>query len=434
MIVVYSPLDSPRLRFALDVVFTKVLRIGYTLVNDESVLSHGPVHITYATQAPTKSGLHITPTGLLDESGIRELKLVVKQGELPIIFPTGKGDMSFDIFSAVFYMVSRYEEYLPHKRDKHSRYSPEQSLAYKNGFLKRPVVDEWCIWLQDQLLHVFPELTFPKREFNHIVTIDVDTAFAYKGKGAVRTLGGFLKDLSSLNIGNFVERFKVVLGLNPDPYNVFEWVLELKKRYGFELIFFYLLGDYEVNDKNVSHRSTSFRSLIKHVNDYALSGLHPSYASSKDFSKIKIERNRLREITHMPVTKSRQHFLKFSLPQGYRALLHADITDDYSMAYASSPGFRSGTCTPHPFFDPDLNRITALTVHPFAFMEATFKYYEGVSPEHALNAMKEITDSVKRVNGTLYSTWHNDSLSNHGEWKDWQSVFTGLLSYVNGKS
>jgi hypothetical protein len=67
-------------------------------------------------------------------------------------------------------------------------------------------------------------------------------------------------------------------------------------------------------------------------------------------------------------------------------------------------------------------------------MEATFKYYEGTSPDQALKAMKAIADTVKSVEGVLYSTWHNDSLSNYGEWEGWQSVFTGLLSYVSGKS
>lgn len=434
MIVVYSPVDTPRLRFSLDVIFNAILNVGYTLIDDISASNPDSVHIVYAAQHKVDKVLHIVPAGLLEESGIKEVTPSVRHGKLPVIFPMEQGDLGFDLFAAVFFLVSRYEEYLPHKQDKHARYSPEQSLAYKHEFLKRPIVDEWCILLREELLKKYPKLSFPKRAFKHVVTIDVDTAFAYKGKGAVRTLGGFLKDLSGGDLSNAVDRFKASLGLSPDPYDVFEWVLDKKRAFDFELIFFYLIGDYEMNDKNVSHRSASFRSLIKHVNDYAISGLHPSYASTKDFSKIVVERNRLQEITHMPVTKSRQHFLKFSLPQGYRALLHADITDDYSMAYASTPGFRSGTCTPHHFFDLDLNRVTTLTIHPFAFMEATFKYYERTSSEQALEEMKSIVETVKRVEGTLYSTWHNDSLSNHGEWEGWQSVFTGLLSYVSGKS
>src|SRR6185436_12324127 len=56
------------------------------------------------------------------------------------------GDYPFDIFSAVFYLLSRYEEYLPHEKDEYGRYAHENSLAYGQGFLNTPLIN---IWIED---------------------------------------------------------------------------------------------------------------------------------------------------------------------------------------------------------------------------------------------------------------------------------------------
>ena len=44
--------------------------------------------------------------------------------------------MFFDVFSASFYLVSRYEEYLPYVKDMYERFQAENSLAYKHNFYK----------------------------------------------------------------------------------------------------------------------------------------------------------------------------------------------------------------------------------------------------------------------------------------------------------
>ncbi len=45
------------------------------------------------------------------------------------------GDFPFDIFAASFYLLSRYEEYLPHEKDMYGRYAHTNSLAFREHFL-----------------------------------------------------------------------------------------------------------------------------------------------------------------------------------------------------------------------------------------------------------------------------------------------------------
>ena len=46
-------------------------------------------------------------------------------------------------FAASFYLISRYEEYLPHEKDMYGRYAHENSLAYKERFLQLPLINIW---------------------------------------------------------------------------------------------------------------------------------------------------------------------------------------------------------------------------------------------------------------------------------------------------
>ncbi|MEM9024825.1 MAG: polysaccharide deacetylase family protein, partial [Bacteroidota bacterium] len=156
-------------------------------------------------------------------------------------------------------------------------------------------------------------------------------------------------------------------------------------------------------------------------------GLHPSFGSNADPARLKLELERLSGVLHLEVRKSRQHFLKLSLPSTYRNLLDLGITDDYTMGYAAAFGFRASTSLPFYFYDLDQERETTLKVHPFCVMEATFKYYLRVPPEEALDHIRPMVQAVRDVNGSLMCVWHNDSLSNHRIWQGWQGLYEAMV-------
>ena len=75
--------------------------------------------------------------GLLTEKGISNQEIIFDYwNKLPIFFNVKDSVLPFDIFSASFYLVSRYEEYLPHIKDKYDRFDAKESIAYKNNFLQ----------------------------------------------------------------------------------------------------------------------------------------------------------------------------------------------------------------------------------------------------------------------------------------------------------
>jgi hypothetical protein len=97
------------------------------------------------------------------------------------------------MFSAVFYLISRYEEYLPFEPDQYGRFEAGQSLAFRHHFLEEPIVDQWIEMFKSVLTGKYPELHFPAREFRFISTFDVDRPWAYLHKGIWRTLRGLVR-------------------------------------------------------------------------------------------------------------------------------------------------------------------------------------------------------------------------------------------------
>ena len=74
-----------------------------------------------------------------------------------------------------------------------------------------------------------------------------------------------------------------------------------------------MLGDYGLNDKNISHNNSYLRSLIKFLSDKFLVGIHSSYASAKEYHKLSDEIKRLEYIQKRETLFIRQHFLKILL-------------------------------------------------------------------------------------------------------------------------
>lgn len=407
------------------------MKVPYTLVTDrEEFQKIEGAKISY-TINPIEDSFFIQSKTLLFEQGINDQELnVIPFDRTKAFFALGNRSMfPFDVFAATFYLASRYEEYLPHKRDLYDRFDADQSLAFKEDFLHQPCINIWIDRLTALLKEIYPDLVFPEHKYKFITTIDVDNAYAYLEKGFVRTVMGYAKSLLTFNAKDFWARSKTLLGFQQDPYDTYDYQKQKVLDYNLTFIYFFLLGDYGVNDKNIPVGSAKFQALIKSISDHSKIGIHPSFASNSDYGRLEKEVKRLSKVINREVSRSRQHFLKLRLPDTYRNLIELDVTDDFTMGYASSYGFRAGLCTPFYFYDLDLEVETLLKIHPFAIMEGTLKYYMNVNAEDAMVHYKRLIDEVRLVNGEFISLWHNDSLNDIGLWKGWRAVFEEMIAY-----
>jgi hypothetical protein len=138
MILIYSPSLSNRFRYIIQFIFEDVTPQDYDFCSDIQDFTNyiGP-KINYSNARITSEELYINSAGLLKSEGISEIEVpVLKVGNEIRLFPMEESDLKFDVFAAIFYLISRYEEYLPFERDKHRRFEANQSFAYRNFFRK----------------------------------------------------------------------------------------------------------------------------------------------------------------------------------------------------------------------------------------------------------------------------------------------------------
>ena len=426
--LVFADKITSRVSYAVRLLFLEVLKVEVDITDkpEEYKAADGVVKVCYAHQS--LGGLHIRPHGLLHEKGIREINISCTSWEgMTTFLPVKNADWPFDPFAAAFFLVSRYEEYLPHRQDTFQRFGADQSIAYKHEFLDQPVVDQWALKLKADLQAIYPHASFPQKEYRFLPTLDIDNAFAYSQKGIFRSAGGFFRAALNGDWEEVKERTQVLAGRKQDPFDTFTYLLEVHRDLGLRPLYFFLVGDYGVNDKNVPISSPLLQSRIKEVFDYCDVGIHPSFASNREPARLKMEIERLKQVIHSPIEKSRQHFLRLSFPETYRQLMEVEITDEYTMGYASQTGFRAGISEPFPFYDIDREITTALRIHPFQVMDATLQYYLKLNPEEALQAIAGIIEKIRSVQGVFTSLWHNESLSERRQWKGWRPVYEEML-------
>jgi hypothetical protein len=307
------------------------------------------------------------------------------------------------------------------------------SLAYQNRFLDKAVVNQWALFLKNRILEDWPATVFPSLSFKYVPTFDIDLAWAYRERPLWRMLGAGLKDLAE-GSPHILHRWKVLMQKEADPFDTFEYIQSIHSSYGFAPLFFFLLANPSRYDRNISPRNPRLRTLIKNLSKAYTVGIHPSYRSHTTHRLLQTEIDRLASMTGQDVAHSRFHFLRYRLPDSYRRLIQEGILHDYSMGYASQPGFRAGIATPYPWYDLENETTTPLMIHPFTVMDGTLKNYRKLPPEEGLQLVKSLIDHTASVKGTFITLWHNSSFSYIEGWEKWKVIYEEILKYCHKHS
>ena len=426
MLLIYVKKVNPRIEYISKLIFTQILQVEFAFcTNSSEFRKSDQPKLNYSTEKFADE-FYIKPHRLMFSRAMitPNIEPVWYEGNKYFCESSKDSDLPFDPLAASFYVVTRHEEYTETQKDKLDRYHAKYSILTKYNLLQKPVVNIWAILLGEKLSERYPSLTIEAGKFRFISTIDIDNAWAYLHKGILRSgmslMKAFLKNRKEFN-----ERLKVLRGKEKDPYDTYAYLDEVFKGNEDKVLFFILLGDYARFDKSISHRNTHLRKLIQQINEKYQIGIHPSFASSKKGhrKKTKTELQRLEQIVGKNISKSRQHFLRLSMPKSYRRLIKSGILEDYTMGYSCTTGFRAGICTPYYFYDLERETTTNLLITPFQILDGTFTHYLQLSPEKAWEEIQEIMLEVKNVGGTFVSVWHNETVNDKGIWKGYRKVF-----------
>ncbi len=391
---------------------------------------NGP-KINYSNEPVATGEYQIKPHSLLTGKGILTQSITVFEVNGTKAFFKTEGDFPFDIFAAIFYLLSRYEEYLPHRKDTYGRYAHENSLAFRENFLAVPLVNKWLLTFKESLQSVFPSFRTREHFFSFLPTYDIDEAYSYKYKGWFRTAGAVAKAMLHGSWDKVAERRKVVKGDLQDPYDSYAWMDTLHKQYQLHPRYFFLVAQRVAKyDRNILPDKAAFKSMVRqHAGKYAI-GIHPSWQSGDDPSLIKKEITLLENLTGTKISSSRQHFIRLTLPQTFRYLVEAGIKEDFSMGYGSINGFRASVASPFYWYDLEREEKTGLLLYPFCYMDANSFFEQKYSAQEALEEMRRYYLAVKEVDGLLITLWHNTFLGTDSLFKGWREIYEQFIREV----
>lgn len=431
MLLVYTHKITPRVTYTFKHLCKRILGIPVSFTEKvEDFIAHDSLKISY-TRQPLSNEIFVRSHSLLFENGLSDIDINVQKWDETVgFFSTGeRSHLPYDIFAASFYLLSRYEEYLPHVKDDYGRYIATESLAHQNSFLDQPVVDIWAYRFKTLLQERFPDYEFPERHYSVQPVIDVPVAYYFKNKGLLRTIGGMFRDLFKFKFKQLYQRILVLMGFVRDPYDTFKWIITKQKQHKFKFLVFFLVGRYSSYDKNISLNKKTFVSLIKSISDYCEVGLKASFFALDDINLLKTEKQKLEHVTNFKVDAARNSYSKLNLPVSYRNLIELEINKEYTMGYINHLGFRAGTCTPFQFYDLDYETQTPLQVNPFQCFD--FALLQHKSQLDKKETLLKLIDKVKRVNGTFIPLFHNYTFSNVERWNGFRELFSIILESVD---
>ncbi|WP_040357854.1 polysaccharide deacetylase family protein [Capnocytophaga sp. oral taxon 338] len=409
MLLIYTEKKSPRFMYICEHIFINMLGLSIEITTDlETFVKSDESKLSYA-KSPIGSEFFIKNFGLLFQKGVQPIELLMEEWEgIPYFFATKKGSLPFDILSASFFLLTRYEEYLHHEKNPTQPFTATNSIGYQYHFLEIPIVDIWVSRLKKALQEKYPNLEFASGEGATISVIEVAKAFKYKHKGILRTLLRGIAYFFTLQWTPLRQLIRVVIGKRKDPYDFYEALIAYFEEKKLHPTFFFLLGDYNYYDQGLSYNNVKYKYLIKHVADYAIVSVLGSYDAIFHQEILSKERERMINIINRPVRRFRSNNNLLPLPELYRNLADSEFKEDYTMCYPTHLGFRSGTCTPYIFYDIRLEVQIPILVHTCVLH---WQQIDKQCPKEMFYKIEKIKQQTQELGGNFVSIFSPEYLS-----------------------
>ena len=361
-------------------------------------------------------------TTLHNEIHICATKLPVLYGIPKITVAENSIDCDIDIFGSVFFMISRYEEIVTKERDNHSRFSAESSIAYKEDFLFRPIVNEYVELLFALLHYLFPQLERKKMQFRISPTHDVDVPFRYLNVSVPRFIkhmgGDVLKRKSVLLAFDTLSRWNKVNNgkVEDDPYYTFDFIMSESEKRDLKSAFYFLPSSspemtiqYPVA---LSHMQTLLQTIDKRGHEIGIHGFYGTYLNNKAFQDDVLLLQATLETLGIgqEIKGGRQHYLQWQNPETFVVWENTGMKYDSTLSFADMPGFRCGTCYEYSVYNCITRRKLKLKERPLIAMECSIiaeRYMNLGLTDNALQVFKNLKDQCKYYSGNFVLLFHN---------------------------
>lgn len=217
--------------------------------------------------------------------------------------------------------------------------------------------------------------------------------------------------------------------LRPKPAaDFFQKLLGIEQRHRFRSTF-YLLHDpyWSRHGPRYTFRSTALRHIVEMIRECGGEiGVHGGYYRFNNRDAYRQSREAVRESFGVEAVGIRNHYLRFSYPETWRAQEAAGFEYDATYGWRRQLGARAGL--PFPFHPYDLERGRAfdLIELPLTVMDTTLFRHLRLREMDALDTAWAAVERVVEIGGLVSLLWHNNFFD-EPEYADWQSTYSELL-------
>lgn len=349
------------------------------------------------------------------------------------VAPSGSVIFHADLIATTFFMLSRWEETVVPIRDEHGRFPAMASVAYKQGFLDQPIVDQYALILSAWLKVLLPGWQPNPCRFTVKLSHDIDTVrVAASLPGVLKRVGGDLLKRRSLRQAWQTGLDFIWQTWAPERTSAFQGIYrlaELSRRYGLASAFYFMTANPGPPENDYELTSPLIKKCITDLYQQGFEiGFHPGYHTLNQPERLAAEKSRLDAVLGKTGYGGRQHCLRFQVPHTWRHWEQLGLAYDSTLTYADHEGFRCGTCHCFHPFDLEQDRQLNLKELPLIVMDVTLKRYRYLTPEQGQARIMELAWRCHQVNGTFTLLWHNSSLA--GEWLPWAKIYQQVIKLL----
>jgi hypothetical protein len=329
-----------------------------------------------------------------------------------------------DLPTSTVLVLSRFEETVAHNRDEHDRFSALSSIAWRDGFLHRPIVDEWGMAMAQALQALCPGWRPAKHSLRVKLGHDADVLgipIIFRSTLA-HTLRRGRPDAT---VRDILSQFS---GMDTTYQKMLRQLVQLSVEYQLDSAVYWKFSASGPHDTGYDPRHPRIQALISDFQRRGVEmGVHPGYQSFRAPSELKAEVTRLQEMLGDRKLGGRQDYLRWR-PETWIEWESLGLAYDASVGFADRVGFRAGTCHPYRPWLLSLGREAELLEIPLIAMDTTLQGYMKLSPEQAFDALLDCVDRCRAVGGVFHLVWHNTSLMHHG----YAAIYRRLLKELAG--
>ena len=412
MILIYCNKNSPRIEYTFNHIFKLILNKDFSITNSKSeFIDFKGYKFSYAN-APISEELFFQSNGLLEERGLENHEIIIFEWDnLKCFFKVGqKSAIPFDIFSAIFFLLSRYEEYMPHSSNNHSQFSHLESVAYKENFLEIPLIDFWI----EKLISVLENKIKLKCKIdskNQIASIIISSLRPYKytNKYPFESFMIWFKNLFMLNLWEVIEHLLVLLKIKIDPWEIDDYIKDLLLDSKNKVFFFFSFSSESFFRDETPKTNENFKKYIKDVHDNFEIGLLPSNNALKKLKTFELENFNISKLIHIKIDKILlQEGLK-KISEDYKNSFSLDYANDFSMGYVDAFGYRASTSSSFFFYDLSNEIKTKLLVTPFV---AHHRLIDKININEVIDKIQKFKEIAKRFSGSFSIILNNEIFEN----------------------